>query len=542
MVLGICRRVLRDEHAAEDAFQATFLVLVKKAGALRDRNLLTNWLYGVALRVASKERAKGARRRMVEREAAAGATDALEHSDELELRSVIDEEIRRLPERYRLPLVLCHLEGLRHDEVAHRIGCPLGTVESRLSRAREQLRTRLARRGLAPSASALGAILRPLGTTTVPPSLVEATLCSAVGYSARRTLAGAGTISAWTWAKRTAGFIPTFRTGAVASTLVACAAAAVLGLVVYKADGKSTKVDSNKAQSQSLISPQANQPGGANASPQFASRDASTARRNPGQPEKRREPVRSTRSPSAIAPALTGITIDGRLDDWPTNLERHPVKNQLLDHPSYNSEPITADDDSSAYFMAGYDPKIEKIYLAVVVRDKDVVVHPSDVLQTDSVEIYIDGAFSKKAVSRLPSGDWRESFDAATMPVLQYVAVPGHVPAYGDRWSANPSLVYARSKETATAMQYQRIGDVITYEWSVKAYDRFPDRPTRLYPGKRLGLEVAIVDKDLNGILRKRPPTFLTWGAPPLIFKGADAGSLGELVLAEATERSPREE
>ena len=176
MVLAVCRRILGDEHAAEDAFQATFLVFVKKAGRLRDLGLLTNWLYGVALKVSHKERARGARRRVVERQAAEQAPRATVGPEPGELRSVIDEEIRRLPERYRVPLVLCHVEGLRHDEVAQRLGCPVGTVESRLSRAREQLRTRLARRGLAPSASAMAAVLRPPGVGLVPPSLVESTL------------------------------------------------------------------------------------------------------------------------------------------------------------------------------------------------------------------------------------------------------------------------------------------------------------------------------------------------------------------------------
>src|SRR5262249_48381351 len=86
---------------------------------------------------------------------------------------------RRLPERYRVPLLLCHVEGLRHDEVARRLGYPVGTVESRLSRARRQLRTRLARRGLAPSASAVWAVLRPAGARLVPAALVEATLRAA---------------------------------------------------------------------------------------------------------------------------------------------------------------------------------------------------------------------------------------------------------------------------------------------------------------------------------------------------------------------------
>ena len=136
MVMGICRRVLGDEHAAEDAFQATFLVLLKKAGRLRDSDLLTNWLFGVALRVCKREKARAARQRMGELRDADLVTVTVGDLDLFELRSVIDEEIHRLPERYRVPLILCHLEGMRHDEVAQRLGCPVGTIESRLSRAR----------------------------------------------------------------------------------------------------------------------------------------------------------------------------------------------------------------------------------------------------------------------------------------------------------------------------------------------------------------------------------------------------------------------
>jgi RNA polymerase sigma factor (sigma-70 family) len=153
MVLGVCRRVLADDHAAEDAFQTTFMVFIEKAAGLRDAHHLTNWLYGVALRVAKKERSKVERRRIVERQAT-GRTRQLRASTGLaDLRSVIDEEIRRLPEPYRLPLVLCHLHGLRHDEVAQRLGCPVGTIESRLSRARARLRDRLSNHGLAPTRS-----------------------------------------------------------------------------------------------------------------------------------------------------------------------------------------------------------------------------------------------------------------------------------------------------------------------------------------------------------------------------------------------------
>jgi RNA polymerase sigma factor (sigma-70 family) len=533
MVLGVCRRVLGDEHAAEDAFQATFLVLVKKARALRDCNLLTNWLYGVALRVASKERAKGARRRSVERHAAGRATDADGGTGQIELRSVIDEEIRRLPERYRVPLVLCHMEGLRHDEVARQLGCPVGTVESRLSRAREQLRSRLARRGLAPTASVMGAILRPHCAAVVGPPLVEATLRAAALCSAQKASLGTAFLTGWSWLQRTSTFVPMFRAGAVTSTLVVAAGAAAMGLAAYRAEGEPTSRKDADAPLPSIQPKEIGQTADKSVNPHSEppQRIASATQPIPENARNEDESKTAVRFPSAIAPPFTDITIDGRLDDWPKNLEKYPIKNQLYDHPNYYSKTLDASTDPTAYFMAGYDPKTEQIYLAVVVRDKDVVVHPTDTLKTDAVEIYIDGTFSDKIDTELPSGDWGKHFNAATMPVLQYVGVPGKVSAYGDTWGANPSLVYARTRQRSTLMKYQHNGDVTTYEWSVKPFDRFPDRPTSLYAGKRLGLEVAVVDKDTNTIIGSRPPTFLTWGLPPVIFKGSDASSLGELIL-----------
>jgi hypothetical protein len=98
------------------------------------------------------------------------------------------------------------------------------------------------------------------------------------------------------------------------------------------------------------------------------------------------------------------------------------------------------------------------------------------------------------------------------------------------------SLVYARTKQNDTLMTYQRTGDITTYEWSVKPFDRFPDRPAHLFPGKRIGLEVAVVDKDANTTKNSVPPAFLTWGLPPTIFKGSDASTLGELILAGPSE------
>jgi RNA polymerase sigma factor (sigma-70 family) len=152
MVLRVCRTVLRDEHDAQDAFQATFLILVRRAGAIRDRDSVGSWLYGVALRVAECARGTAARRRAHERRAATLAMNRLTVAEgEPDLVPLIHKEIGRLPERFRVVVVLCYLEGLACEEAATQLGWPIGTVKSRLSRARERLRKRLTKRGLAPS-------------------------------------------------------------------------------------------------------------------------------------------------------------------------------------------------------------------------------------------------------------------------------------------------------------------------------------------------------------------------------------------------------
>ncbi len=158
MVLGVCRRVLRDGHAAEDAFQATFLVLLRRADALDRRHPLAGWLYTVAYHVALRARAEAARRRRTE--AAALPHPHAEPAGELlwrELRPVLDEELDRLPQHYRAPVVLCYLEGRTNEEAGRLLGWPVGTVKSRLARARGLLRTRLTRRGLTLSAGLLSA-------------------------------------------------------------------------------------------------------------------------------------------------------------------------------------------------------------------------------------------------------------------------------------------------------------------------------------------------------------------------------------------------
>jgi RNA polymerase sigma factor (sigma-70 family) len=186
MVLGVCRRVLGDWHAAEDAFQATFLVLVRKADSIRPRERVGPWLHGVALRAAAKARCRAARRRVVERRAAAARASEPPGDEALwrDLRPVLDAELQRLPEAYRAPVVLCDLEGASRGEAARRLGVPEGTISSRLARGRELLGRRLRRRGVALTAALLAAALTRRATASLPAGLVEITVHSALGGAA----------------------------------------------------------------------------------------------------------------------------------------------------------------------------------------------------------------------------------------------------------------------------------------------------------------------------------------------------------------------
>ncbi len=161
MVLAVCRRVVRDGHMAEDAFQATFLVLARKAGSLARPELLGHWLHGVAYRTAAKARTETAKRRVHERQAV--RPQEINPSDEFDwqdLRAVLDEEVNRLPDRYRVPVVLCYLQGQTNAEAARRLGCSRGTIATLLARARDKLRRRLTQRGVSLSAGITLAALR----------------------------------------------------------------------------------------------------------------------------------------------------------------------------------------------------------------------------------------------------------------------------------------------------------------------------------------------------------------------------------------------
>jgi RNA polymerase sigma factor (sigma-70 family) len=178
VVLRLCRSVLRDEHEAQDAFQATFLVLAQRAGSLWVRDSIGPWIHSVAYRVASCARAAGIRRQRHERrhaELAAGRLAVYHDEDREDLEAVVHEEIDRLPEHYRAPLILCDLEGCTHEQAARSLGWPVGTVKSRQARGRQRLRDRLIRRGLSPSCGMTlgGGVLTP--ELPVPAALTKAT-------------------------------------------------------------------------------------------------------------------------------------------------------------------------------------------------------------------------------------------------------------------------------------------------------------------------------------------------------------------------------
>jgi RNA polymerase sigma factor (sigma-70 family) len=187
MVFRACRSILRDRHAAEDAFQATFLILSRKAGSLWFRDSLGPWLYRVACRVSWCGRSAAARRRTHEQKAAELMTLVVDDSGWDDRDAVIYEELNQLPERYRLAVLMCDLEGLTQEQAARRLGWPSGTVRSRLARGRGRLRDRLTRRGLAP---AIGPVVVSLARPAVPASLTALTVETALRFAAGSAATG----------------------------------------------------------------------------------------------------------------------------------------------------------------------------------------------------------------------------------------------------------------------------------------------------------------------------------------------------------------
>jgi RNA polymerase sigma factor (sigma-70 family) len=201
MVLGTCRRLLRDVHDAEDAFQATFLALARRAASVGRRGSVGGWLHKVAYRLALRAKARRARRGAREQPlgewaAAAGGTEPPAEAARREVGLALDEEVSRLPDRYRVPFVLCCLEGRSNAEVARELSCPVGTVESRLSRARQRLRDSLSRRGVAPTAGLFATLPGPGEASPFVPATLAASTAEAATLMTASQAVAAGLISA----------------------------------------------------------------------------------------------------------------------------------------------------------------------------------------------------------------------------------------------------------------------------------------------------------------------------------------------------------
>jgi RNA polymerase sigma factor (sigma-70 family) len=196
MVLGVCRHILGREHDAEDSFQAVFLVLARRAGTIRDGRLLASWLYEVAYRISVKARVDRVRRSTRERQVVAMSADSIDSNEDYdhndawsELRSVLQSEVDRLPEKYRAPVILCYLEGKTNQEAARILDWPVGSVKGRLARARDILHSRLMRRNLVLSATFLLSAIHRETTfaEVVPSSLVDSTVQSGMSISGKAT-------------------------------------------------------------------------------------------------------------------------------------------------------------------------------------------------------------------------------------------------------------------------------------------------------------------------------------------------------------------
>lgn len=197
MVFGVCLRVLRNPHDAEDAFQATFLVLARKSAALAGQPSVAPWLHTVSHRIALKIRVKAMRCRDVESRAGKQVTDTTTlDTNQGDVCHVLDEELGRLPEKYRAPLVLCYLEGKTNEEAARQLGWTKGTVSGRLARARDLLRGRLGRRGVTLPAVGLATLIAGESVTAGPPVLSPDTVRAAITLATGPTSAVPAPIAA----------------------------------------------------------------------------------------------------------------------------------------------------------------------------------------------------------------------------------------------------------------------------------------------------------------------------------------------------------
>jgi RNA polymerase sigma factor (sigma-70 family) len=241
MVWGVCRRLL-GHHDAEDAFQATFLVLVRKASSISPREMVGNWLYGVAHQTALQAQRAVTRRRAREMQVLEMPdTEAVPQDPWPALQPLLDQELSRLPDRYRAVLVLADLEGKTRNEVAALLGCPEGTVASRLVRARAMLAKRLTQRGVTLSSGALAAVLAQNVASAVVPASVVMTTIKAANLTAIPVKVAA----------LAEGVLKTMLLTKLKNVMAMVVVAAMVGLIgfgIAKGDAESKQGDGPKAQ------------------------------------------------------------------------------------------------------------------------------------------------------------------------------------------------------------------------------------------------------------------------------------------------------
>jgi RNA polymerase sigma factor (sigma-70 family) len=231
MVWGVCRRVLRNDHDAEDAFQATFLVLVRKAGSIASPELLANWLYGVAHQTALKARATSAKRKVRESQVVEMPEPAVTERDLWnDLLPLLDHELSRLPDKYRVAIVLCELEGKTRKEAARQLGVPEGTLAARVARGRGMLAKRLARHGPAVSGGALAVVLsQNVASAGVPNSVVSSTIQAASLFATGQTGAISVKVAALTEGVLKAMFLTKLK---IATAVLLAVVAAMVGVAL----------------------------------------------------------------------------------------------------------------------------------------------------------------------------------------------------------------------------------------------------------------------------------------------------------------------
>jgi RNA polymerase sigma factor (sigma-70 family) len=235
MVLGLCKRILKHAQDAEDAFQATFVVLMRRASSILKREMLASWLYGVAYRIAMRARSVSSRRRVQEREYLEEMCAKPQPEDpDRDLAALLDQEVNRLPAKYRTPLVLCELQGRSRKDAATELGLNEGTLSSRLARARDLIRKRLVRRGITVSAGALAAILTPAtATAEVPATLLSTTVKVALAGTGVAAGGLASAKVAWLAQKAIEGlFLARLKVGLVLVLGLGLLSAAVGGMLV----------------------------------------------------------------------------------------------------------------------------------------------------------------------------------------------------------------------------------------------------------------------------------------------------------------------